>query len=79
MVHIRHRQNTKTSTAIQTERKEEHRETEEEMEGPTSPGGLRNRLTHLNLYEHDDDDNSPYYHLLKYLLFLLKHPLYCTC
>jgi hypothetical protein len=28
-----HRQNTKTSTAIQTERKEEHRATEEEMEG----------------------------------------------
>jgi hypothetical protein len=24
--------------------------------------------------------NSPYYHLLKYLLFLLKHPLYiCVC
>jgi len=21
--------------------------------------------------------NSPYYHLLKYLLFLLKHPVYC--
>jgi len=21
--------------------------------------------------------NSPYYHLLKYLLFLMKHPVYC--
>jgi hypothetical protein len=35
-----HGQNTKTSTAIQTERKEEHRATEEEMEGPTLSGGL---------------------------------------
>jgi hypothetical protein len=50
-----HRQNTKTSAAIQTERKKEHRETEEEMEGPTSSGGLRNRLTCLNLHEHHDD------------------------
>jgi hypothetical protein len=31
-----HRQNTKTSTVIQTEKKKEHRATEEEMEGPTS-------------------------------------------
>jgi len=23
--------------------------------------------------------NSPYYHLLKYLLFLLKHPVYANC
>jgi hypothetical protein len=23
--------------------------------------------------------NSPYYHLLKYLLFLLKHPVYKVC
>ena len=22
--------------------------------------------------------NNPYYHLLKYLLFLLKHPVYCV-
>jgi hypothetical protein len=51
-----YRQNTKTSTAIQTEMKKEHRATEEEMEGPTSSGGLRNRLTRLNLHEHDDDD-----------------------
>jgi hypothetical protein len=51
-----HRQNTKTSTAIQTERKKEHRATEEEMEGPTSSGGIRNRLTRLNLHKHDDDD-----------------------
>jgi hypothetical protein len=51
-----HRQNTKTSTAIQTERKKEHRETEEEIEGPTSSVVLRNRLTYLNLHEHDDDN-----------------------
>jgi hypothetical protein len=50
-----HKQNTKTSTAIQTERKKEHRATEEETEGPTSSRGLRNRLTGLNLHEHDDD------------------------
>jgi hypothetical protein len=53
-----HGQNTKTGTAIQTERKKEHWETEEEMEGPTSSGGLRNRLTSLNLHEHDDDDDD---------------------
>jgi hypothetical protein len=52
-----HRQNTKTSTAIQTERKKEHRATEEELEGPTSSGGSRNRLTRLNLHEDDDDDD----------------------
>jgi hypothetical protein len=51
-----HKQNVKTSTAIQTERKKKHRETEKEMEGPTSPGGLRNRLTRLKLHEHDDDE-----------------------
>jgi hypothetical protein len=28
------------------------------MEGPTSSGGLRNRLTQLNLHEHDDDDDD---------------------
>jgi hypothetical protein len=50
-----HRQSTKISTAIQTERKKEHRANEEEMEGPTSSGGLRKRLTRLNLHEHDDD------------------------
>jgi hypothetical protein len=51
-----HRQNTKTSTAIQTDRKKGERVLEEEMEGPTSSGGSRNRLTRLNLHEHDDDD-----------------------
>jgi hypothetical protein len=49
------RQYTKTSTAIQAERKKEHRATEEEMEGPTSSGILRNRITRLNLHEHNDD------------------------
>jgi hypothetical protein len=33
----------KTSTALQTKRTKEHRTTEEEMDGPTSHGGLRNR------------------------------------
>jgi hypothetical protein len=28
------------------------------MEGPTSSGGSRNRLTCLTLQEHDDDDES---------------------
>jgi hypothetical protein len=37
------KQNTGTGTTVQTERTEEHRTTEEEMEGPTSSGGLRNR------------------------------------
>ena len=27
------------------------------MEGPTSSGGLRNRLTCLTLQEHDDDEH----------------------
>ena len=36
-------QYTKTSTALQTKRTKEQRTTEEEMGGPTSPGGLRNR------------------------------------
>jgi hypothetical protein len=53
-----HRQNTKTSTAIQTERNKEHRATKEEMEGPTSSGGSRNRLTRLNLHEYDDDEEE---------------------
>ena len=33
-----------------------HRTTEEEMEGPTSSWGSRNRITCLTLQEHDDDD-----------------------
>jgi hypothetical protein len=53
-----HRKNTITSTAIQTERKKKHRKTEEEMEGLTLSGGLRKRLTRLNLHEHDDDDDD---------------------
>jgi hypothetical protein len=53
-----HRQNTKTSTAIQTERKTGHGATEEEMEEPTSSGGSSNRLTRLNFHEHDDDDDD---------------------
>jgi hypothetical protein len=28
------------------------------MEGPTSSWGLRNRITRLNLHEHNDDDND---------------------
>jgi hypothetical protein len=36
----------------------EHRTAEEEMEGPTSSWGLRNRLTRLNLHERDDDDDN---------------------
>ena len=53
-----HKQTTKTSTTISTKRTKEHRTTEEEMEGPTSSWGSRNRLTCLTLQEHDDDDDS---------------------
>ena len=31
-----HKQNTKTSTTVSTQKTKEHRTTEEEMEGPTS-------------------------------------------
>ena len=51
-----HKQTTKTSTKIQTKRTKKHRTTEEEMEGPTSSEGSRNRLTCLNLQEHHHDD-----------------------
>ena len=51
-----HKQTTKTSIKIQTKRTKKHRTTEEEMEGPTSSGGSRNRITCLTLQEHDDDD-----------------------
>ena len=37
-----HKENTKTSTKIKTKMTKKHRTTEEEMEGPTSSGGLRN-------------------------------------
>ena len=53
-----HKQTTKTSTKIQTKRTKKHRTTEEEMEGPTSSAGSRNRLTCLTLQEHDDDDDD---------------------
>jgi len=49
---------TKTSTALQTKRTKGHRTTEEEMGGPTSPGGLKEQATRLTpLFKHDDDDN----------------------
>jgi hypothetical protein len=41
-----------------TKRKNERRATEEEMEGPTSSGGLRNMLTRPYLHEHDDDNDD---------------------
>ena len=50
-------QTTKTSTKIQIKRTKKHRTTEEEMEGPTSSWGSRNRLTCLTLQKHDDDDD----------------------
>ena len=40
----------------QTKQTKKHRTIEEEMEGPTSSWGSRNRLTCLTLQEHDDDD-----------------------
>ena len=38
------------------QKEEKHRTTKEEMEGPTSSWGSRNRVTCLTLQEHDDDD-----------------------
>jgi hypothetical protein len=64
----------KTSTAVQTERKKEHRVTEEEMEGPTSSGGLRNRITRLNFHEHDDDDDDD-----DIILFCLSYVFRYVC
>ena len=32
--------------------------TKEEVEGPSSSWGLRNRITLLTLQEHDDDDDD---------------------
>jgi hypothetical protein len=40
------------------------------MEGPTSSEGSRNRLTRLNLHEHDDDDDI---HLVIFNLDLTHH------
>jgi hypothetical protein len=37
-----------------------NRTTEEEMEGPTSSGGSRNRLTCLKLQEDVDDDDDEF-------------------
>jgi len=39
-------------------RMKKHRTTEEEMEGPTSSWGSRNRITCLILQKHDDDDDD---------------------
>jgi hypothetical protein len=41
------------------------------MEGPTSPRGLRNRITRLTLREHDDDDDDDddLYFILYYFCF----------
>jgi hypothetical protein len=47
----------------------EHRMTQEEMEGPTSSGGSRNRNTCLTLHEHvdDDDDDDLYLFTVMYI------------
>jgi hypothetical protein len=68
-----HRQNTKTNTAIQTEREKEHRAIEEEMEGPTSSGGSSNRPTRLNLHEHDVNGDDDDIHLVIFNLDLTHH------
>jgi hypothetical protein len=52
------KQNTKTSPTIYSKRTKEQGTTEEEMEGPTSSGGLRNRITRLTLHKHDDDNDD---------------------
>ena len=38
--------------------KKKHRTTEEEMEGPTSSWGSRNRITCPTIQEHHDDDDD---------------------
>ena len=69
-----HKQTTKTSTKIQTKRTKKHRTTEEEMEGPTSSGGSRNRLPCLTLQEHDDDDDDDFCLLsLDWSIFVPKY------
>jgi hypothetical protein len=50
-----HRQNTKTSTAIQTERKKEHRVTEEEMEETNVIWRSKEQANTPKSSEHDDD------------------------
>jgi len=43
--------------------------TQEEMGGPTSPGGLKEQATRLSpLFKHDDDDDDDIYHIKKILL-----------
>jgi hypothetical protein len=79
-----HRQNTKTSTAIQTERWKERRATEEEMEGSTSFWGLRNRMARLNLHEHDDDDIILFCrsYVFRYVCDIIRelfHACWATC
>ena len=63
-----YKQTTKTSTTIKTKRTKKHRTTEEEMEGPTSSWGSRNRITCLTLQELDDDDDG---------MRLLRYPRTC--
>jgi hypothetical protein len=48
------------------------------MEGPTSSGGSRNRLTCLSLQEHDDDyDDEEFYIIrLKRVAMLRSHRHY---
>ena len=69
----------KTSTKIQTKRTKKRRTTKEEMEGATSSGGSRNRLTCLTPQEHDDEyeiyqDAKNYFPitLLAHFVFLSK-------
>ena len=43
-----------------------------ERQTAVSPHPLKIGHVYVNLFTR----NNPYYHLLKYLLFLLKHPVY---
>jgi hypothetical protein len=47
-----HRENTKRSTAIQNERKKKLGATKKEIGGPTSSGGLRNRLKRPKFHDY---------------------------
>ena len=45
----------------------------EEMEGPTSSGGSRNRLTCLTLQEHDDDDDDDDVEVVHVLVLIIEY------
>jgi hypothetical protein len=50
------------------------------MRAPTSNSCISTPIENwTHIYMNLFTRNSPYYHFLKYLLFLLKHPVYIAC